>query len=152
MKRTSEGCLSPDIGPLLPSPLGRFMRLVAIKFEDVDVLPERLLATAPAMLRDWDTDEEHGQCVEACDEFLHLLAGYGIEASIRTWNCPFFSEFLGRDKVAEDMTLLPDETFPWSWDGMDFHAVVEVEDFLIDWTAKQFDPNAPFPMVWKKEN
>ena len=27
------------------------------------------------------------------------------------------------------------------------HRVVKVDDLLIDWTARQYDPSAPFPLV-----
>lgn len=35
--------------------------------------------------------------------------------------------------------------------GCIFHDVVKVDCWFIDWTARQFDPEAPFPAVWKEE-
>lgn len=126
------------------------MCLRAIDWSQVP-LPEGIRHSAPAFLREWDTEEIHGQCIEACDEFLHFLATHGVSGTIRTWNSPFFSATLTKEMLGDDVSLLPDNSFPFSWHGMDYHAVVEVEGFLIDWTAKQFDLDAPFPMVWRLE-
>jgi hypothetical protein len=32
------------------------------------------------------------------------------------------------------------------WPG---HVVARIDDWLVDWTARQFNPNAPFPLVFR---
>jgi len=119
------------------------MKLKAVDFATVNALPEPLRTSAPSLMKDWNTDERHGQCVEACNDFLNLLDTYGLKGDIQSWNAPGFNP--------KEQGLLPEKTFPWSWEGWYYHAVVEVQGLLIDWTAKQFDPNAPFPTVWRIE-
>lgn len=77
-------------------------------------------------------------CNHASDEFLHeLLAEVGIEGEIEHYG----------QSVEIDHVDYPYE-MPYY---VDFHWVVRVGDWLIDWTARQFEEEAPFPAVWKGE-
>lgn len=90
----------------------------------------------------WDNDTPHGMCAEACDEFLHLIQRYRPDlyhlATIRTWE-----RGLGSFEPGIDL----DQPFPYEWGDFRWHWVVQVGPWLIDWTARQFDPNNHFPVV-----
>lgn len=36
--------------------------------------------------------------------------------------------------------------------GCFYHVVVKIGSLRIDWTARQFDPNAPFPLMWRTKS
>jgi len=85
-------------------------------------------------------------CNHASDEFLHCLARFKIEhiADIEhydfqkaSWHtCTHEEAMYGRMRYP----------FPpagqWHW------AVRVGDNLIIDWTARQFDPEAPFPAMW----
>ena len=74
-------------------------------------------------------------CTHACDEFLHVLEDFGIEGDIEYFEPDIYMDMID---------------YPWGSMGTSrFHWAIRVGDFVIDWTARQFDEEAPFPAVWK---
>lgn len=75
------------------------------------------------------------RCNIASDAFLHVLEEYGIEGEIEHY---------------EREILLDRKEYPYGALGdSSYHWAVRVGDTIIDWTARQFDEQAPFPAVWK---
>lgn len=77
----------------------------------------------------------HDQCVTESERFHGWLLDHGIEAHVV--NGFQFGTFMGKVVVT------------------DGHTAVQVGHVVYDWTARQFDPAAPFPLVqpvseWRK--
>lgn len=75
-------------------------------------------------------------CNEASDEFLHELAKHGIEGEIEHY---------------DPSIILDLKDYPHKLSACSYHWAVRVEEWVIDWTARQFEEEAPFPAVWKGE-
>lgn len=94
------------------------------------------------LMSDYKSAEPHGHCVEACNDFLKLLEEDGRKGGIVTWNAT-------DEKLSAGDEPWPRKSFPWKWvDGFKFHAAVLIDGYVVDWTARQFDEDAPFPAVF----
>lgn len=71
-----------------------------------------------------------GGCIVASREFYWYLKEMGIKAEI--W------EIL--------ISLVTDHR--WYQGGSEVHTVVYVESVVVDWTARQYDLEAPWPLVY----
>lgn len=101
------------------------------------------LNEARAALRIWDTDRPHGECSFACDDFIHWLdANHGVEGVLRCWDIDPHNQFV----EGIDLEL---EIFPYDWGDFRNHWVVEIDGHFFDWTARQFDSDAPFPVIMR---
>jgi len=75
---------------------------------------------------------------------LHAESTFKIEGTIEFY--ALVEEAFPNDAtaVAHDLARFPyaaNRTCNWHW-------AVRVGDIIVDWTARQFDPNAPFPALW----
>lgn len=85
-----------------------------------------------------DPDGAWGQCTESSDSFLHFLDEAGVEGAV----IEHFDPCVRQDRVDYPFGDLI---------GCSFHWAVRVGDIVIDWTARQFSDDAPFPAIWKCE-
>ena len=86
----------------------------------------------------WHTVQgANNRCNVASDAFLHVLSDHGIEGEIEHYE--------------RDVTLDRVEYPYGDLGGCYYHWAVRVGDMIIDWTARQFDKDAPFPAVWEAE-
>lgn len=85
----------------------------------------RLIRSWGAGHREYDNPELAGLCDVATAEFLEEVSGKS--------HC-----FLVRKHP-----LYPTEGFEWWW-----HEIAQVGKYFVDWTPRQFDSQAPWPLVW----
>lgn len=91
-----------------------------------------------AQLQDFHTEDgAHGQCNEASDQFTHVLAELGI----KDVHIEHYEPNIHMDRG----------DYPYKMSGCSWHWAVRIGEWIIDWTARQFEPEAPFPAVWKGE-
>lgn len=76
-----------------------------------------------------------GMCNHASDEFLHELAKFDID-----W---------GEIEHYEPGIKADIREYPYPMRGCAWHWAVRLDEWVLDWTARQFYPNAPFPAVWR---
>lgn len=99
----------------------------------------------------YDTkDGAEGLCLEASDEFIHILIGCGVKPGRGR---KFLREYIfdpQNDKERKRM-LTEKYEFPFDPDGCAFHFVVKINEVVIDWTARQFGDKNPFPAIWREE-
>lgn len=101
----------------------------------------------------WETAEgADGECFEASREFLKFLDRYGYQARIILLTDEDEATVLRVESSfrtkAYSYQFVPHHWYDngCRWAG---HFVVQVGNVCIDWTARQFDPEAPFPLVYK---
>lgn len=84
-------------------------------------------------------DQCHGKCYDISKQFREFLEARNIKSSI----------LMTLDYLGE-----PFANIHPSWDKCDFlcHSVVAVGDMTYDFTAKQFDPEAPVPLIMSRED
>ena len=107
-------------------------------------LEEAIEAFRPiAEARNWHTQEGSFQwCGDASEEFIKCAQEKGLEAR--------YEWFDGLPPEAADAIArlgspsLIDE-------GETTHVVVTVDGVYVDWTARQFYPDKPFPTIWTLE-
>lgn len=102
-------------------------------------------------------------CLEASSEFLETLKLHNFEIVDPEFGG--VKRILNRDTAAlreyifeprnKDEAIRQKyddyvETFPFKTDGMCFHFVVKVGEFIVDWTARQFEQYNPFPAIWRE--
>lgn len=75
-------------------------------------------------------------CNHASDEFIRELTEYNIKGQIEYY---------------ETHIKIDVQDYPYNLHKCCFHWAVRVGEWVIDWTARQFDEDAPFPAVWKGE-
>lgn len=91
-----------------------------------------------AQSEEWDTEDgATGMCGDASDLFLHVLDENGIEDALIEHYDPEI--------------ILDCLDYPFDLTKCRYHWAVRVGDLIIDWTARQFDADAPFPAIWKEE-
>ena len=76
-----------------------------------------------------------GMCSHASDEFLHELAKFSIEGEIEHYE----------PNNADDV-----DDYPYVMKQCAWHWAVRLGEWVVDWTASQFNPECPFPAVWKE--
>jgi hypothetical protein len=87
--------------------------------------------------RVWQEPEKaRNQCTEASNEFIKYLRCHGIEAQL-----------IEIDPGREFPELYP-EAKPMA-EGDPVHHVVKVGGYIIDWTIKQYNPQAEYPTIIK---
>lgn len=75
------------------------------------------------------------QCTEASNDFLLVLEEHGVtNATIEHFEVG----------IPEDAADYPPGHFNMGW-----HWAVRVGSLVIDWTARQFQPRAAFPLIWE---
>lgn len=126
-----------------------------MKIEDLPLkLREAVLAYIPkATDNGFDTrDGAIGWCLEASDEFLHILEDHGFDIGTgEDFLRHYIFKPLNKDeqhKQADDSYL---SSFPFEPRSCCYHFAVKVEDIVIDWTARQFGATNPFPAIWKEK-
>lgn len=93
-----------------------------------------------ALSEGWDTPEgASNQCTVASDEFVHWLEkrGNGLVGEIEHYD----------PDIALDRKDYPYEDLA----GCYLHWAVRVGGTVVDWTARQFTDNAPFPAVYRSK-
>jgi hypothetical protein len=86
----------------------------------------------------WDTPEgAEDQCTEASDRFVRHLMDHGIEGEIEYYD----------PNRSQDRKDYPYESLAGCWQ----HWAVRVNGTIIDWTARQFLDDAPFPAVFRSK-
>lgn len=129
-------------------------------FMKIEELPskfrEAVLAYIPkAKDNGFDTkDGATGWCLEASDEFLNTLEDYGIEIEYDSSWCKGASlrHYIFKPLNKDEEHLREEDryssSFPFDPKGCFYHFAVKVGDIVIDWTARQFGANNPFPAIW----
>lgn len=104
-------------------------------------LPPALFILVSDFARDFSMYEDparaDGACVDASCRFLTRTTHEGLEGILVDLFFP------------EDIERFPHKLYYDN--GYGGHTVVKVGRFWIDFTARQFDPGAPFPLVWEDE-
>ena len=110
--------------------------MTSSKLTDSKALNEAIASFLPFAEQEGydDPDSALGMCNHASDEFLHELTKRRIEGEIEHY---------------EDHILIDQKDYPYGLSDCQFHWAVRVGDWIIDWTARQFDNAAPFPAIWK---
>lgn len=100
-------------------------------------IDEAIEAFLPTAINEgWGIDEyAEDNCHHASDEFLHKLAELDIDgALIEHWD----------PHIEQDQ-----RDYPYALWTCSYHWCVRLGEWLIDWTAAQFDDDAPLPAVWR---
>lgn len=88
-------------------------------------------------------------CLDASIEFREVLKKAGISGRTHRLReyifVPANNAELRRMKRDKHLT-----SFPFDSSGCRFHFVVKVGEFIIDWTARQFGEQSPFPAIWRE--
>ena len=104
----------------------------------------------PRLARFADPKRADGCCGLATEYFLEmvekLFPKLKIEEVHFTDRCKVFQKLPGLTSMAYDRVRHPWYQKGCRWDG---HAVPCVAGWCVDWTARQFDPDAPFPLVFR---
>lgn len=97
--------------------------------------------------------EAHGDCGAATWRFIQFLkyhfvkeARWAKELHYRACTSrhyPINVKFL---TIKENDSILREALRPCG--GWTEHVVVKIGRLRIDWTARQFDPKSPFPLIW----
>jgi hypothetical protein len=91
--------------------------------------------------RVWNTQKRaYGSCQIASHEFHGFLRGKGLRPTI--WHITV-------DKQHDSYICpewYPDEVPPHGYNG---HTVVYAGGVVVDWTARQYNPKAPYPLVFQ---
>ncbi len=92
--------------------------------------------------------EADGSCGTATDVFLDLVELLVPEA--RCDEAHFVPKEAWRRGI-NNLYAYTQTPHPWYLDGCNWpgHCVPVVDGWYIDWTARQFDPAAPFPLVFR---
>jgi len=111
-----------------------------------DRLAELVIAFAVENMDLTCQENSLGRCADMARSFrLFLQAHHHDAGTLVSWS-------LERHGVAEDQSkMLFSAPVPHRYyHGLDFnsHYAVMVNDFVIDFTARQFGGGAPFPLVW----
>ncbi len=118
---------------------------IRVTEEEILALTE-LAAQDPEIAAFASPEGADGSCGYATDLFLdiaeQLLPGAEIDEA-------HFGP--ARKITASDRYLYNEAPHPWYLSGCKWpgHVVAIVGGWLIDWTARQFDPNAPFPLIFQ---
>lgn len=117
-----------------------------------------------------------GLCLEASGEFLATLKDAGFTIldpeldEDRFIDQQRFKHLFKNRKVTNDLAAIREyifipnnneeeirrryddylDDFPFDTDGVAFHFVVKVGEFIVDWTARQFGQQNPFPAIWRE--
>jgi hypothetical protein len=92
----------------------------------------------------WDTPEKaHGACAIASYDFRDFLTGRGLDSEV--WDIT-----IGEQHDSYICPMYPKVLGPDAYDG---HCVVFVKGVsvlgtVVDWTARQYNPDAPYPLVF----
>jgi hypothetical protein len=96
---------------------------------------------------EWSTQEgAYMECVNASVEFMHFLHEKGIEGARRYEFCVSTPHSV-YDRTNPDPLIFKDghneskQSRAWG------HCIVQLDDILIDWTARQYVETAPFPYI-----
>lgn len=94
-----------------------------------------------------DPEFASGMCLEMSAEFYEVLLGLKVKrARIRE----YIFDPDGDREVARKLMDRWLPYFPFDSSGCRFHFVTKVDRIVIDWTARQFDPIAPVPAIWRE--
>lgn len=101
----------------------------------------------------WETAEgADGECFVASKEFLKFLDRYGENARIIMFTDEAEASVPHIEKYFS-VKVYPYQRVPHRWyqNGCRWagHFVVRVGDLCVDWTARQFNPEAPFPLIFE---
>lgn len=97
-----------------------------------------------------DIDTQEGaedMCLDVSEDFLQTLDGVGISGgALREYI------FFPMSKEEAFLQRFDDflDSFPFDSSRCRFHFAVKVGEFIIDWTARQFGANNPFPAIWRE--
>lgn len=126
-------------------------------FLKISDLPPKLKEAVAAYLpkakdNGFDTkDGALGWCLEASDEFLHTLEDHGF--AIGTGE-DFLRHYIFNPLNDEEVSIKANDytlsSFPFDPKSCHYHFAVKVEDIIIDWTARQFGAENPFPAIWSE--
>lgn len=106
-----------------------------------------------AQNEEYDVNED-GLCFEATSEFVRHLHRTGIESDKPFEKLSFKFCLSEHDPVEwklSERARRHRKLLPYDDNGANFHYVVKVWGYVIDWTSRQFDPRLPFPTIWKEE-
>ncbi len=124
-----------------------------------------------------DEDGAAGLCLEASGEFLETLKKHNFTIVDPEWvedrfiDQQRFKTLFNNKKVTSEIASLREyvftpkdkeealrqryddylDDFPFDTDGVAFHFVVKVGEFIVDWTARQFGQKNPFPAIWREK-
>lgn len=99
-------------------------------------------------------EEADGRCGYGTDIFMDIIEDYRLEHHFLAFEVHFVSKDRIRNREFTNDTLTP--VFPYEqgpklfhqgcrWKG---HIVACVDGICVDWTARQFDKEAPFPLIF----
>lgn len=94
-----------------------------------------------------DPEGAAGMCLDASGHFREILMKCGISGRTHRLREYMFYPMTPRERRRKGRDKLL-HTFPFDSSGCRFHYVVKLGDLIIDWTARQFGEENPFPAIW----
>ena len=90
------------------------------------------------------TKPQHGHCQSAARKFSLYCVNAGYLKGFVPWAEPHVYEFY---------TDQPENPAPEIYrNGSRVHGIASLPDCYVDWTARQYDPTLPYPLIlWKKD-
>lgn len=127
-------------------------------FIAINELPNKLRKAVEAFIpeakaEEYDTKKgAHGYCDIASGCFAKTLEEWGFSSKDYSLREYLFDPTTKEEKkiAKEDrfLALFPFSKYSKSGQYCNFHCVIKVGNFIVDWTARQFDETAPFPAIW----
>lgn len=123
------------------------MRRRRLEFIDPHQLPEPLRSAVLAFIpigkeEGYDIDDSIGYCFIATEHFVSFLEDHGYP---KYTGVDYFDRHSHKYHDPEN-----DELFPYmNGDYANWHYVAIVDGHAIDWTARQFARDLPYPAIWK---
>jgi hypothetical protein len=101
-------------------------------------------------LAEYDTDERHGECLIASCEAMEIVLELhpDFDVYVASWYRHKWGATNAILAGSAEREILPISTFPFQqWGWAREHHVLVVEGVIYDFTARQFDPELPFPYI-----
>lgn len=89
--------------------------------------------------------EVRGYCLDISDEFLQFLGNCPVHLKAK----PGIATYCAQQKQHYPLPVQWAKKYPPTFGGCRYHCVVKIGKLRIDWTARQFDPQAPVPLIWR---
>ncbi len=88
-----------------------------------------------------------GWCLEASNDFMQTLEDHGF-----TKSSYFLRQYIwdptNKKEMKEQRKDIFLDSFPFDTDNCPYHFVVKIGKIVIDWSARQFGAENPFPAIW----